>query len=145
MNWLKHVFIVIFIAVSPQLFSADAKHQDEQNDYQFLGRHMIAQYYDCNPEALRNVKKLAQVMNQAAKASGAHILKECEYVFPPDGLTMVLLLSESHASIHTYPEHRACFVDLFTCGTNCSAEKFDQVIREYLKPKEVDCKIIERK
>ena len=58
---------------------------------------------------------------------------------------MVLLLSESHASIHTYPEYNSCFVDLFTCGQKCSAEKFDMYLREYLKPKQTDSRIQVRK
>jgi S-adenosylmethionine/arginine decarboxylase-like enzyme len=52
-------------------------------------------------------------------------------------MTAVLLLAESHASIHTYPEHQACFVDLFTCGRACSAERFDAVLRQYLRPASV--------
>jgi S-adenosylmethionine/arginine decarboxylase-like enzyme len=59
-------------------------------------------------------------------------------------LTMVFLLSESHASIHTYPEHGACFVDLFTCGNKCSGEKFDQALREYLKPAHVTARVLIR-
>ena len=51
---------------------------------------------------------------------------------------MVILLSESHASIHTYPEFNACFVDLFTCGEKCSSEYFDQALQSYLKPKLVN-------
>jgi S-adenosylmethionine decarboxylase len=57
---------------------------------------------------------------------------------------MALLLSESHAAIHTYPEHNACFVDLFTCGDHCHNEPFDRVLREYLKPGAVQSKVLIR-
>src|SRR5690348_2184630 len=104
----KYLFLVCFFGIP--LFATDAE------DYRFYGRHFIASYLDCDEEALNNVVKLSEAMHQAAAASGATVLKGSEYIFPPTGLTMVLLLSESHASIHTYPEHRACFIDLFTCG-----------------------------
>jgi S-adenosylmethionine decarboxylase len=113
-------------------------------DYQFYGKHFLVSYCDCDQEALRDTAQLSKVMSQAAEASGATILKTSEYVFSPDGLTMVILLSESHASIHTYPEHGACFVDLFTCGDRCSHEKFDAVLRDYLKPGNVDGRLLIR-
>jgi S-adenosylmethionine decarboxylase len=50
---------------------------------------------------------------------------------------MTILLSESHASIHTYPEHGKCFVDLFTCGDKCDHNVFNEVMQEYLKPRKV--------
>jgi S-adenosylmethionine decarboxylase len=114
------------------------------SEYQFIGRHLLASYHGCDPEALKNIKQLPEVMKQGVKESGAQLLDSVEYVFQPNGLTMVLLLSESHASIHTYPEHDACFVDFFTCGTNCSAEKFDAVLQQFLKPKKTDSKIFMR-
>ena len=57
---------------------------------------------------------------------------------------MVLILSESHASIHTYPEDRSCFVDFFTCGTDCLPENFDKTMREYLLPQQVKSKLFFR-
>jgi S-adenosylmethionine decarboxylase len=116
----------------------------QKNDHDFVGRHLIVTYYDCDPKALRNHKDLSVAMRAAVKASGAQLLEAAEYLFPPDGMTSVMLLSESHASIHTYPEHNACFVDLFTCGNKCRAEKFDMVLRSYLKPAGVNSRILIR-
>ena len=76
--------------------------------------------------------------------AGKCSLDAVEHVFSPRGYTAVLLLSESHASIHTYPEHGACFVDLFTCGTTCKAEAFDQVLRDYLQPLQITQRILLR-
>ena len=115
------------------------------DQYQFKGKHFIASYAGCDIDALSNVEQLRLIMEEAAKQSGATILQTAYHVFPPDGLTMVILLSESHASIHTYPEHRACFVDLFTCGDKCSNEKFDECLRSYLKPTSVHEKVLIRR
>jgi S-adenosylmethionine decarboxylase len=57
---------------------------------------------------------------------------------------MTILLSESHASIHTYPEHGKCFVDLFTCGDSCSNHIFNEELQKYLKPKKVAAMVLIR-
>jgi S-adenosylmethionine decarboxylase len=116
----------------------------EEADYEFSGRHFIASYVGCDHQALANLEELKKAFLLAVDESGATLLEAADYVFPPEGMTMVALLSESHASIHTYPEHDACFVDLFTCGTKCQAEKFDACLRDYLHPKKVSHKILVR-
>jgi len=110
-------------------------------DHFFSGKHFVASYLDCDLRALTNLDSLIEAMDEAVRASGATILEKTPYVFPPNGLTIVYLLSESHASMHTYPEHGACFVDLFTCGDNCSSEKFDAAMRQYLQPNKVNARL----
>ena len=144
-------FVISFCSVvtlcSTLLFGATHP-QDSDSDkhpaYKFVGRHLMASYKGCNNQALTNIEGLKRAMLEAVNASSAHLLDSCEYVFPGDGLTLVLLLSESHASIHTYPEYSSCFVDIFTCGTKCSQEKFDESLRKYLQPQDVICQIVER-
>ncbi len=131
---MKKFLLLLIIACS---LNAEEAHE-------FYGRHLIASYSECDIEALSNIDNLRRAMGEAIKESGATVLDETHYVFPPNGLTMVFLLSESHASIHTYPEYGACFVDLFTCGSKCSAEKFDAVLRDYLKPQKVESRALIR-
>lgn len=116
-----------------------------EEGHDFYGRHFIAQYYDCNNKALTDVNKLKEAMTEATKLSGAHVLTNCDHVFEGNGYSLVFLLSESHASIHTYPEYNACFIDLFTCGQKCSPEKFDEAMRAYLHPKSVTRSTQERR
>jgi len=112
--------------------------------YEFTGRHLVANYFECDHEALIQVTDLIEAMKQAVEASGATLLESSQYIFPGSGMTAAMLLSESHASIHTYPEHKSCFIDLFTCGQTCSAEKFDEVMRQYLRPARVSYKLLRR-
>ncbi len=111
--------------------------QAEENAYEFVGHHLMASYINCNKEALVDLDHLEKTMAEAAKASGATILSSVKHIFPPNGFTMVILLSESHASIHTYPEYGACFIDFFTCGHSCDASRFEEVLASYLKPKQM--------
>lgn len=134
MNWIRQS-ITVFFLLATVILSAE---NDETIPYQFKGVHFLVSYCDCDREALTNVEQLSYAMQNAVEHCGATILKSSRWVFPPHGLTMVFLLSESHASIHTYPEHGACFVDLFTCGDKCSATEFDAVMRAYLKPQKVN-------
>ena len=119
-------------------------HANEEVDYEFKGSHFVASYVGCNHDKLANVEALKTAFLLAVHACGATVLEAVDYIFPPEGLTMLALLSESHASIHTYPEHNACFIDLFTCGTKCSAENFDRILREYLEPAEVHANLLPR-
>jgi len=113
-------------------------------EYRFAGRHFLGSYLSCDASAMTDVDSLIDAMDRAVVASGATILNKTPYIFPPNGLTIVYTLSESHASIHTYPEHGSCFVDLFTCGDHCSSEKFHEVLSAYLKPAQIDARLLIR-
>jgi S-adenosylmethionine decarboxylase proenzyme len=117
---------------------------DTQESYQFQGVHFLASYMDCDHAALTDIPSLRQTFLDAASQSGATVLGFSDYIFSEDGFTMVILLSESHASIHTYPEHNSCFIDLFTCGDKCSSANFAKTIKNYLHPEEVSEKILTR-
>lgn len=118
--------------------------QAEEPAHRFAGKHFLGSYLDCDRQAISDIQGLIGAMNEAVEATGATILNCTPHVFPPDGLTIVYLLSESHASLHTYPEFGACFVDLFTCGDHCSEVPFDQLLRDYLKPKQSNVRLFAR-
>jgi len=113
-------------------------------EYEFFGRHLLASYVGCDPAALADGAGLKAAMERAVEASGATLIRSIDHSFSPSGMTAVMLLAESHASIHTYPEHQACFVDLFTCGRACSAQKFDAVLCQYLRPASVQRRTVLR-
>lgn len=114
------------------------------DEHEFFGTHFIASYLECDKAAILQEGALKEAFLKSAKASKANILNTCEHSFDGKGFTMVILLSESHVSIHTYPEHNACFVDLFTCGHSCSYTSFDEVLRDYLQPKESSVMVLKR-
>jgi len=126
------------------LLCVGSLHSQEEPQHQFIGKHFLASYLDCDPEAIRNVDQLIDSMDAAVRASNATILEKTSHIFSPNGLTIVYLLSESHASLHTYPEYNACFVDIFTCGDHCSSAEFDQKLRAYLKPQTVSARFLLR-
>lgn len=134
---MKFFTIVVAIFTSTVLFC-------QQNDYEFIGTHYFASYYECDKEVLDDVKKLESLIKIASEKAGATVLNIIKHKFQPSGVTVLALLSESHASIHTYPEDRACFVDLFTCGTTCDYKKFHETLEKVLKAQKISEKILVR-
>lgn len=80
-----------------------------------LGRHIIADFHGCDPRLLKDVEHVKQVMLNAARTAKATILDVSMRFFDP-GVTGVVVLAESHLTVHTWPEYRYAAVDLFTCG-----------------------------
>lgn len=109
--------------------------------YLFKGNHYIANFMECDEIDLDTIKKGFEL---AIHKSGATILGKSEYVFENNGLTMVFLLSESHASIHTYPEHNSVFIDFFTCGDNVDHVLFHNAVYELFKPKDMKVQNLDR-
>ena len=138
-------YLTSWIIASSFFFSQKATFcEEDKKSYEFYGKHFIASYFECDQQAIGDEKKLQEVLKSAARASGAEILDSSSYVFDTGGLTQAILLSESHASIHTYPEYSSCFVDLFTCGHRCDWKEFNQVMQDYLKPKKSQIQILIR-
>lgn len=112
--------------------------------FDFAGQHLLASYEGCSLEKLLNFNELRAQMEAGIALTGATLLAVSDYVFPNGGYTALFLLAESHASIHTYPEHKSCFVDVFTCGSACDPSKLDEHMRAYLQASRSDAKTLSR-
>jgi S-adenosylmethionine decarboxylase len=95
-----------------------------------LGRHLLAEFFDCNSNLLNNLALIEQTMKEAALACGATIVQSCFHHFSPYGVSGVVVIAESHLAIHTWPEHGYASVDLYTCGEACDPEVAFEYLRE---------------
>lgn len=86
-----------------------------------LGHHYIAEMWECPADILNDSARLETLVRAAAESARVTILKSNFHQFEPQGVTALLLLSESHLSVHTWPEHGYCAVDIFTCGDPVAA------------------------
>ena len=82
---------------------------------------------------LTDEERLLTVMREAAAAGGATVVGQASTVFGNGAVTAVLLLAESHLSVHTWPEHGLAAFDVLTCGT-LSAERIFGHLESSLKP-----------
>lgn len=111
--------------------------------FTFSGNHVLAEFYGVEESLLDNENYLCNILKDAVETCGASILDIVSHKFSPEGVTALLLLSESHASIHTYPKQYAAFIDIFTCG-DCKPEIAVQEIQKALNPKSFKIKHITR-
>lgn len=84
-----------------------------------LGRHVLAELHGCKVSILNDIEKVERIMINAALKAGAEV-RECVFhKFSPQGVSGVVVISESHLAIHTWPELGYAAVDVFTCGSKC--------------------------
>lgn len=81
-----------------------------------IARHLIAEYYCCTSAVLDDEAFIRRQMRAAAERIGATVVGEAFHQYSPQGVSGVLLIAESHLSIHTWPDRGYAAIDIFTCG-----------------------------
>lgn len=108
------------------------------------GTHLLLTLRGCSSNILNDEESLRKLGQSASEATGATVLQTCSQQFTPQGVTVVTVLAESHASLHTYPEWGIIFWDCFTCGNTCDPELGVSVLVEALKPTSISKQVIFR-
>ncbi len=81
-----------------------------------FGKHYLIDLRDCDPEIIKSVDPTREIVLRAAKECGATILDDYFHQFQPIGVSGLVLIAESHISVHTWPESGFAAADIFTCG-----------------------------
>ncbi len=90
-------------------------HFVEQNGVRFAGIHLLLEFWGAS--GLADQAHISQALHKAAVAAGASVLKSFAHEFSPyGGVTAIVVLAESHISIHTWPERDYAAIDIFMCG-----------------------------
>ena len=108
-----------------------------------FGRHLLVEYYDCDMDTLNNQDFIEQLFIKAAKAADATIVTTTFHKFAPQGVSGVVVIEESHLSIHTWPEYGYAAVDFYTCGES-EPDKAHPVLMDGLKAKKYEMMVINR-
>lgn len=81
-----------------------------------LGIHLIADFFECDSSVINSIESVEKILTESVIISGATIVKPFFHRFSPQGISGIIVVAESHFSIHTWPEHSAAAVDIFSCG-----------------------------
>ncbi len=95
-------------------------------------------FIDCAVEQLSWVENIKQPFLEAVELSGACYIGDIFHQFEPFGVTGVVVVSESHFSIHTWPEHGLAVVDILSCSKEVSVEAFVEHLRGSLESKRIN-------
>ena len=109
-----------------------------------LGRHVLAEVYGCNFKVLNDVRKVEEIMVNAALEAGAEIREVIFHKFSPQGVSGVVVISESHLAIHTWPELGYAAVDVFTCGDRVDPWDAVNYLKELFGASDMDANEVER-
>ena len=110
-----------------------------------LGRELIVDVEDIEDNSvLETVEGVKPLMERIIENCKLNVVGKCEHQFTPYGATMLYLLSESHLTIHTYPEKKACSINLYTCNISTDFTEALDVIYKFFKQPYIIKKIMER-
>ncbi len=114
------------------------------NQFHAHGQHVILDLYDIVPNLLTDPVLIETIMLRVATELKATVLQSKLHHFGVDlGVTGVLLLAESHMSIHTWPETGFAAIDIFMCGDKDMNQAIQSFIQAFA-PIQHDVKIIQR-
>lgn len=111
-------------------FSQIKRKVEKSQSQQALGHHILLELHDCNDAFLNDVQQIKKIMCQAAHKAKATIVTEYFHHFSPYGVSGVVIIQESHLTIHTWPEFGYAAIDVFTCNSKLALQEAVQYITE---------------
>ena len=109
-----------------------------------LGKHFIVELYGCDPQLISHHNSVEAVLLRAAKQAKANIIDYYFHEFSPYGVSGFIIISQSHLSIHTWPEHGYCAIDIFTCSETVNERAAIEYIGNSFKAGRVEISELER-
>ncbi len=100
-----------------------------------LGKHLIVELYNCDRHLIDRADRVEEILVEAVRVSKATIIKPVFHQFNPHGVSGVVVIAESHFSIHTWPEYGYCALDIFTCGDQIDSDAALKFLKEAFKAK----------
>jgi len=97
-----------------------------------LGRHLLVEFTGCDRAKLNDLNAIRTILMEAARKAGATVVNSTFHEYNPHGLSGVVVIAESHMSIHTWPEYGYAAVDFFTCGERVDPWKACWHVKEQL-------------
>ncbi len=110
-----------------------------------MGTHILVNLHGCPPDLLESSEVVAKLLNEVVVEANLTKLGESHHQFDPYGASSIILLAESHLSIHTWPEQNgSAAVDIFTCGDPKNADRAYESLKAKFKPTKVSVQKVSR-
>lgn len=102
-----------------------------------LGCHVLVEFYQADETVLNDLPMIREIMETAAVKASATVISSHFHPFSPQGISGVVIIAESHITIHTWPEKRYAAVDIFTCGDHLKPKAAVDYLKERLDSAQV--------
>jgi len=109
-----------------------------------VGWHLFGELYGCPKELLMRLGPVKEIMERTVEEAGLKPVGDVFHQYEPFGVTGVILISASHFSIHTWPEHNYAAVDIFSCSNEGDPERTFEILCKHLKPRNFSKRLLER-
>ena len=94
---------------------------------------MLLELYECPTEILNDQQKIEAILVGVVDSVGATLINTTFHKFSPYGVSGVLVIAESHITIHSWPEHRYAAIDVFTCNDKIDYQQVETLVVEQFK------------
>jgi S-adenosylmethionine decarboxylase len=95
---------------------------------QYSGKHLIVDIKNIKNEGIiHDIKKIKKIMDSICEKYDFNVLQKIEHQFHPEGMSIIYLLSESHITIHTFPEKKYIAFDLYTCREYPNNDVYNEI------------------
>jgi len=109
-----------------------------------LGRHLLLELYECEFDLLNDLERLEKILVSVVNDAGATLIDTRFHRFSPYGVSGVVVIAESHITIHTWPEHNYAAIDVFTCDHSIDYEFVERILVERFEAGEHETQTIGR-
>jgi len=111
---------------------------------QTLGVHLLIELFGCNKEILNDEVRIKDILIQVTQIIKVTPVKTIIHKFSPQGVTVIVIIAESHLLVHTWPEHGYAGCDIFTCGSKLYLEDGINYLVSQFEAKNVTIQEIKR-
>jgi S-adenosylmethionine decarboxylase proenzyme len=109
-----------------------------------LCQHTLIELHGCDPATLKRAQSVGARVRAAVRSAGATIVRTLFHTFSPHGVSGVVVITESHVTIHTWPEHGYAAVDVFSCDTTLNHATIREQLRRTFRARRVQSKSLRR-
>lgn len=102
------------------------------------GKQLIAEFHGCSGEAIQRADAIEQALGEALNYAGLTFVKTVAHQFTPQGATVIAIISESHVSIHTFPEAGHVSIDIYTCTGGEKHQRLIDYLAKQFKPEKIE-------
>lgn len=105
-----------------------------------LGRHALVDLYECDPALLDNLDHVKSVLTGVTEKLDLTVVQSVFHRFSPQGVSGVIVIAESHLSVHTWPEHGYAAFDLYSCDEATPLDQLPELLKQGFKGNRVEVK-----